>query len=117
MTSHSDLGTIIQKVFPSSIDHALFNCFERLKDPNSDRSVGVHYYCDKYKLAIQSMSMDSYGFDPDFHASHEQFLKCQKIDELRRQICKERGVCLVEVPGYFTHDEVESLLRNCLEDV
>lgn len=115
MTSHSDLGRIIHKVFPSGIEFAIFNCFDWLKDPNSDYNVGVHYYCDKYKLAIHSMTDDRYEYNPELHASHEQFQKFQKNDELRRQICKERGICLVEVPYYLTNDEVENLLRITLK--
>ncbi len=55
-------------------------------------------YCEELKLAFEHQGRQHYHMDNPFINSHSEFTLRQKDDERKRELCKEYGVVLLEIP-------------------
>lgn len=63
---------------------------------------------EKLKLACEYQGEQHFKFVSHFHKSNDSFLNQKYRDELKRNLCKENGVYLIEVPFYVT--DIDSYL-------
>ena len=86
-----------------------------LKNP-----VTLHYnleldcYNESLRLAIEYNGEQHYKYIPYFHRNKESFMNQCYRDELKRRMCKENNVNLIEVPYYIKLQDIESYLLNKL---
>lgn len=75
-----------------------------LKSPRGGIMSFDRYYPD-LKLAFEFQGQNHYEYIPFLHKNKEEFEYYQECDRLKRQICMEQGITLVEVKYNFKIDE------------
>lgn len=68
-------------------------------------------------LAFEYHGHQHYQLVPFFHANPEEFSQRQEDDKLRRQLCRENGITLLEVPHYIPHDKLQEYLAKKLDSL
>lgn len=53
---------------------------------------------EKLRIAFEHQGIQHYSYLKHFHKSERDFQRQIKIDELKRSLCKENGVVLIEIP-------------------
>lgn len=82
-----------------------------------DFEMNYDKYCPELRLVLHYCGRGYYEYIPQFHDTEEGFEKYQARIERSGQKCRELGLTLVEIPWYFAVEQVEQVLRNCLEGV
>ena len=63
------------------------------------------------KLAVEYNGIQHYKYTPYFHKSNEHFLNQKYRDYMKRNLCKEAGVNLIEVPYTVKNDKIFNFLK------
>ena len=63
------------------------------------------------KLAVEYNGIQHYKFTPYFHKSNEHFLNQKYRDFMKRTLCKNTGVTLIEVPYTIKNDKIYEFIR------
>lgn len=66
------------------------------------------------KLGVEYNGKQHYEYTPYFHKNREAFMNQKYRDELKRRMCRDNGVNLIEVPHTVKHREIEPFLRQRL---
>lgn len=66
------------------------------------------------KLGVEYNGRQHYEYTPYFHKNREAFMNQKYRDELKRRMCRDNGVNLIEVPHTVKHREIEPFLRQRL---
>lgn len=82
-----------------------------------DFEIAYDKYCPELRFVLHYCGRTYYEYIDIFHRTEEGFEKHQGRIERSRQKCRERGLTLVDVPWYFNEEQIEQVLRNCLEGV
>ena len=74
-------------------------------------------YNDNLKLAVEYNGKQHYEYVPHFHRQgKEQFRNQQYRDEIKRMLCRENGIRLIEIPHTIKLEDLESFIRiKCAE--
>lgn len=68
------------------------------------------------KLAAEYNGVQHYKYSPYFHKSNEHFMNQKYRDDMKRRICKEHGVTLIEVPYTVKlHDIKNFIVKECMK--
>ena len=62
------------------------------------------------KLAVEYNGIQHYKYVPFFHNNKEAFLNQKYRDQMKRQMCKENGVFLIEVPYVVKVENIKDFL-------
>jgi len=68
-------------------------------------------YNEKLKLAFEYQGQQHYNFSPYFHKSEEDFLKQNYRDKLKKEICEQQGITLIEIPFNIEYNDLEDYIR------
>jgi hypothetical protein len=63
------------------------------------------------KLAVEYNGIQHYKFTPYFHKNNEHFLNQKYRDFMKRALCKETGINLIEVPYTVKNDKIYNFLK------
>ena len=63
-------------------------------------------------LAVEYNGVQHYKFVPFFHKNNEAFLNQKYRDDMKRRICKEHKIALIEVPYTVKVDDIEYFLKS-----
>ena len=63
-------------------------------------------------LAVEYSGRQHYHYVPFFHKNKEVFYNQKYRDELKRRMCKDNGVVLIEVPYTVKHKNIETFLKK-----
>jgi len=69
------------------------------------------------KLAVEYNGIQHYKYVPFFHNNKEAFLNQKYRDQMKRQMCKENGVTLIEVPHTIKVENIKDFLVKELKRV
>jgi hypothetical protein len=69
------------------------------------------------RLAVEAQGIQHYKYTPYFHKSKEAFQNQQYRDELKRRMCKDNGITLIEVPYTVKDDKMRVYLLEKLRAV
>ncbi len=72
-------------------------------------------YDHSLKLAVEYNGQQHYQYNKFFHRNREHFLNQKYRDDMKRRICKEMGITLIEVPYTVKIENIEKYLLNELE--
>ena len=67
------------------------------------------------KLAVEYNGAQHYKFIPYFHKNKEAFYNQKYRDDLKRRLCKENRINLIEVPNTVEVNQIEKYLRDKLK--
>jgi len=105
------LQKYLQKPFP--------NCRpDFLRNPVTGGNYNLELDCyDKnLRLAVEYNGAQHYKYIPYFHKNKEAFLNQKYRDELKRHLCKENKIRLIEVPNTVPINNIESYLLGKLRN-
>lgn len=74
-------------------------------------------YNPELKIAIEYNGQQHYRFIPYFHRNKDRFINQRYRDVLKRKLCEENGVTLIEVPYTVPLNEIENFLRKKLREI
>jgi hypothetical protein len=69
-------------------------------------------YNEKLNLAVEYNGAQHYKFIPFFHKNKEAFMNQKYRDDMKRRMCKEAGVVLIEVPYTVKVEHIYEFLKN-----
>ena len=67
------------------------------------------------KLAVEYSGVQHYKYSPFFHKNKEAFLNQKYRDDMKRRICRENGIKLIEVPYTVKNHEIRGFLIKNLK--
>lgn len=97
---------ILDKVFPDAgyIDQGFYSF---LISPRGYLMQLDRYY-PRYNLAFEINGKQHYKYSKHFHKTEENFQYQQECDKLKVEICKSKGITVIQIP-YFRKTTVESI--------
>ena len=72
-------------------------------------------YDESLKLAVEYNGVQHYKYVPYFHKNKEAFYNQKYRDDMKRRICRENLVNLIEVPNTVDVGQIEGFLRQRLK--
>lgn len=72
-------------------------------------------YNDELKLAVEYNGRQHYDYVPYFHKNKEAFRNQQYRDELKRRICTDNGITLIEISYTVKNGDIEAELVKKLK--
>lgn len=72
-------------------------------------------YDSELKLAVEYNGAQHYKYIPYFHKNKEAFLNQKYRDEMKKRMCRDAGVTLIEVPNTIKVEDIKSFLVNRLQ--
>lgn len=114
-TSHGEqvCKDFLEKTFQTRF-HKMRPAF--LKNPITGQELELDCYNEKLKLAVEYNGQQHYKYIPYFHKSRDSFYNQKYRDKIKRDICKDKGITLIEVPYTETHNIEEYLSRKLKEN-
>jgi hypothetical protein len=61
-------------------------------------------YNEELKLAFEYNGVQHYKFIEFFHKTYDEFLKRKEYDDLKKNLCDEKGISLITIPYTITND-------------
>ncbi len=105
------LEKIFGKPFPKSRP-------DMLRNPVTGGSYNLELDCynEELKLACEYNGIQHYQFTPFFHRNKDAFENQKYRDYMKRTMCRDNGITLIEVPYNVKLEEIENYIRNKLKD-
>jgi len=72
---------------------------------------------EELKLACEYNGIQHYKFTPFFHKNNESFLNQKYRDDMKRRICKDNNITLIEVPYYIKHHQIKDFIISKLKSL
>lgn len=103
------LQKYLQKPFPNRRPDFLRNPVT-----GGNYNLELDCYDENLRLAVEYNGAQHYKYIPYFHKNKEAFLNQKYRDELKRHLCKENKITLIEVPNTVNLNNIESYLLGKL---
>lgn len=101
---------VLQHIFKKPFNKARPD-FLRNEVTGNNFNLELDCFNPEYKLAVEYNGIQHYKFTPYFHKSNEHFLNQKYRDFMKRTLCKQAGITLIEVPYTIKHDKIYNFLR------
>ena len=69
-----------------------------------------YFYNDELKLGIEYSGAQHYNYIPFFHKNYEMFQTQKYRDEIKRMLCVNNGIKLIEIPYTVKLRDMETFL-------
>ncbi len=76
----------------------------------------IDCYNDELKIGVEYNGVQHYKYIPYFHKNKEAFYNQKYRDELKRRMCKDNGIYLIEVPYTVKIENIESYISKELRN-
>lgn len=86
-----------------------------LKNPITNTNLELDCYCQELNLALEYNGKQHYEFVPKFHKTKNDFYNQKYRDEIKKRLCYENGIDLIEVPYKISHEEIPLYIDASLE--
>ena len=104
---------VLQILFNRSFDKARPD-FLRNPVTGGDFNLELDCYDPELGIAVEYNGVQHYRFIPFFHKNKEAFLNQKYRDDMKRRICKENGILLIEVPYTIKIEDIEGYIQKSL---
>lgn len=106
---------VLQQLFRKPFNKARPNF---LRNPVTGGHFNLELDCfqEDIKIAVEYNGIQHYKFVPYFHKNKEAFLNQKYRDEMKRKMCKEKGILLIEVPYSIPVENIRSYLIKELQE-
>jgi hypothetical protein len=116
----SECRRVLRKIFNKPFDTCRPNFLRNpVTSSNSDLGDNFNLELDCFesvlKLACEYQGEQHYRFIPYFHKNKEAFRNQQYRDELKRRMCRDNGINLIEVPHTVKLQNIESYIIEQLK--
>lgn len=98
------LGEKLKECFP--FDNFVKIRPDWLKNPNTNRNLELDFYCETLKLAFEFQGEQHRIYSGHFHGHPENYNKQLERDNIKRKLCKKKGVLLVEIFEEDLNDQI-----------
>ena len=99
---------VLEHIFKTSFDKCRPNF---LSNPvTGGYNLEIDCYNENLRLGIEYSGRQHYEYVPFFHSSKEAFLNQKYRDELKRRMCSDNNIVLIEVPYTVKVDDIQSYL-------
>lgn len=85
-----------------------------LKNPITNCNLELDCFCDELNLALEYNGRQHYEFTPKFHKSSIDFQNQKYRDMIKKKLCYENGVNLIEVPYTIPYKKIPEYIKNAL---
>lgn len=72
-------------------------------------------YDPELKIAVEYNGIQHYQYTPYFHKNKEAFLNQKYRDDMKRRICRENGIILIEVPNTVKLQDIKKFIEQELK--
>lgn len=86
-----------------------------LKNPITNTNLELDCFCRELGLALEYNGRQHYEFTPKFHKSKNDFYNQKYRDQIKKQLCYDNKIDLIEVPYSVSHDEIPIYIDQALE--
>ena len=102
---------VLEKIFKRPFNKARPDF---LNNPVTGGNFNLELDCfnEELGLAVEYNGVQHYKFVPFFHKNNEAFLNQKYRDDMKRRICKEHKIALIEVPYTVKVDDIEYFLKS-----
>ena len=85
-----------------------------LRNPVTGGSFNLELDCynSDLNLAVEYNGVQHYKFVPYFHRNHDHFMAQKYRDDMKRRLCRDNHVNLIEVPYSVKLEEIEGFLKR-----
>jgi len=85
-----------------------------LRNPVTGGNFNLELDCfdPELRIAVEYNGAQHYKYIPFFHKNKEAFLNQKYRDQMKRQMCKENGILLIEVPHTIKKEHIRSFLQK-----
>lgn len=104
---------VLQLIFNKSFDKARPD-FLRNPVTGGDFNLELDCYNPELGIAVEYNGVQHYKFIPFFHKNKEAFLNQKYRDDMKRRICKENGILLIEVPYTVKIEDINGFIQKNL---
>ena len=87
-----------------------------LRNPvtGGDFNLELDCYDPELKIAVEYNGIQHYQYIPFFHKNKEAFLNQKYRDDMKRRICRENGILLIEVPHTIKIEHIKEFIETAL---
>jgi hypothetical protein len=105
---------VLEKIFRKSFNKARPNF---LNNPVTGGNFNLELDCynDELNIACEYHGAQHYKYIPYFHKNKESFYNQRYRDELKRRMCKDNGIILIEVPHTVKVENIENYIYKELK--
>ena len=82
-----------------------------LKNAVTGANLELDIYNEELKLGIEFNGEQHYKYIPFFHKNYEAFLNQRYRDEIKKMLCKQNGIHLIEIRFDVTPQNIETIIR------
>jgi hypothetical protein len=85
-----------------------------LKNPvtGNEHNLEIDCFNEDLKLGVEYNGVQHYKYVPFFHKNKEHFLNQKYRDEMKKNMCKNNEITLIEVPYYISIENIEDFIRK-----
>lgn len=88
-----------------------------MNNPITAQNLEIDCYNDELRLGVEYHGKQHFEFVPYFHKTKDKFSLQQYRDEIKRRLCRDNGIILIEVPYTVPIEEIESFIMNKLRQI
>jgi hypothetical protein len=81
-----------------------------LKNSVTAHNLEIDLYNEELRLGIEYQGQQHYKYCPGIHRNMDHFRTQQYRDEMKRRLCKDNGITLIEVP--YNIKDIDTYLEN-----
>ena len=88
-----------------------------LRNPvtGGDFNLELDCFDPELKIAVEYNGIQHYEYIPFFHKNKEAFLNQKYRDDMKRRICRENGIVLIEVPYTTKLEDIKGFIEKELK--
>ena len=101
---------VLQHIFNKPFNKARPD-FLRNEVTGNNFNLELDCFNEELQLAVEYNGIQHYKYTPYFHKSYEHFLNQKYRDYMKRTMCKEAGITLIEVPYTVKIKDIYKFLR------
>ena len=105
---------VLEKIFDKPFNKSRPNFLRN--DITGGNNLELDCFNEELKLAVEYSGIQHYKFTPFFHKNHEAFLNQKYRDDMKKRMCKDEGIYLIEVPYTVKLDDIEHYIIKQLRE-
>jgi hypothetical protein len=102
---------VLQFLFKRRFDKERPN-FLRNPVTGGDFNLELDCFDPELKIAVEYNGIQHYEYIPFFHKNKEAFLNQKYRDDMKRRMCRENGIVLIEVPYTIKIEDIKGFIEK-----